>query len=63
MKKQKWYKEKTFKLTIITMSIIGIVFCIGSSWADGQFNPGALYLFGSVMILTTTLSYFLRNNP
>lgn len=59
----KWYQEKTFKFSLIAMAIIGTIFCIGSSIVDRQFNSGALYLFGGVITLTATLSYFLRKNP
>ena len=64
MEKRIWYKEKTYRFTMIALLCIMVVFSIGTWIVDGEISDfGAIYLFGGGMVLATVLSYLFRNNP
>jgi hypothetical protein len=62
--KRIWYKDKTYKFTMIGMAILMVTFSIGVWIVDGEVKEfGAIYLFGGGMLVTTILSFLFRNNP
>lgn len=58
----KWYQERTFKFSFITLCCIGIVFSVASSLHSGYVDLIGLWFVGFALFVLTPFSYFFRRN-
>lgn len=64
MEKKVWYKEGTYRFTMIATCVLWVVFQGGTWIVDQQIADfGASILFGGMMVVITAMSYLFRNNP
>jgi hypothetical protein len=58
-----WYKEKTFRFTMMCLFAMGLAMSIGTTIVDGELNLIGLWFWAFAAFVVLPMSYLMRNNP